>query len=122
MEFEGQRGDAITPWSVGKHAKRSATIHLNSRDLVRPLDEHITSVIVGQDAAGLIFQDPKAVIRTALQAEPYSGEVRLVQSDAFTNPTFTIPALPSHHEGSVPRPVTGRGAPGGSVCSRTPQM
>ena len=93
MEFEGQRGDAVTPWSVGKYAKRSATIHLNSRDLVRPLDEHITSVIVGQDAAGLIFQDPKAVIRTALQAEPYSGEVRLVQSDAFTNPTFTIPAL-----------------------------
>ena len=32
MEFEGQRGDAITPWSVGKYAKRSATIHLCSED------------------------------------------------------------------------------------------
>ena len=25
MEFEGQRGDAVTPWSVGKYAKRSAS-------------------------------------------------------------------------------------------------
>lgn len=32
MEFEGQRGDAVTPWSVGKYAKRSATIHLCSED------------------------------------------------------------------------------------------
>ena len=32
MEFAGQRGDAISPWSVGKYAKRSATIHLCSED------------------------------------------------------------------------------------------
>ena len=32
-------GNSLTPWSVGKYAKRSATIHLNSND-VMPNNAH----------------------------------------------------------------------------------
>lgn len=34
MEFQGQRGDPFSAWSVGKYAKRSATIHLCSEDFM----------------------------------------------------------------------------------------
>ena len=47
MEFAGKRGDAISPWSVGKYAKRSATIHLCSEDCQVKDDSSFRGTVVG---------------------------------------------------------------------------
>ena len=67
MEFQGQRGDPTQAWSVGKFAKRSATIHLNSRDLLgRTQDQH-NLTIIEQNTAGLLVQDTSLALRQHIQ-------------------------------------------------------
>ena len=72
MEFANQRGDPNSAWSVGKYAKRSATIHLNSNDLVQNVDQHFTALVTGQDGAGLYFQDPGGAVRDAFATSTYT--------------------------------------------------
>ena len=51
MEFQGQRGDPFSAWSVGKYAKRSATIHLCSEDVQINDTHHFNGIIVSDDTA-----------------------------------------------------------------------
>ena len=71
-------GDSITPWSVGKYAKRSATIHLNSQDLM-PHNEHqfADAMIVDQNAVGMLLRDIGGQIRTAIPLVPSSAVIHL---------------------------------------------
>ena len=67
MEFSGQRGDPVTPWSVGKYAKRSATIHLCSKDVMERSKNNHVAHVVGQNTDGLFFDDPSGVVRDSFQ-------------------------------------------------------
>ena len=67
MEFSGQRGDSVSPWSVGKYAKRSATIHLNSKDVMERSKNNHVAHVVGQNTDGLFFDDPSGVVRDSFQ-------------------------------------------------------
>ena len=87
MEFANQRGDPNSAWSVGKHAKRSATIHLNSNDLVQNVDQHFTALVTGQDGAGLYFQDPGGAVRDAFATSTYTGVIDLGKQFG-SNPEF----------------------------------
>eukprot|EP01043_Picozoa_sp_COSAG02_P037610 COSAG02_NODE_2836_length_7923_cov_152.700153_5_plen_563_part_00 len=75
MEFQGQRGDPFTAWSVGKYAKRSATIHLNSKDVMRKGARHFRANIVTQDEDGIVFDDIGGVVRTEFATQAYEGVV-----------------------------------------------
>ena len=65
MEFSGQRGDAHSPWSVGKYAKRSATIHLCSEDAQSRGHTFFEGTIASYDTANhaVTLFDPGQVIR-----------------------------------------------------------
>ena len=65
MEFSGQRGDAHSPWSVGKYAKRSATIHLCSEDAQSKGHTFFEGTIASYDTANhaVTLFDPGQVIR-----------------------------------------------------------
>ena len=75
MEFQGQRGDPLSAWSVGKYAKRSATIHLNSKDVMRTGARNFRANIVTQDADGIVFDDPGGVVRGEFATQAYDGVV-----------------------------------------------
>ena len=49
MEFQGQRGDPYSAWSVGKYAKRSATIHLCSEDFQSQETNVLSATIASYD-------------------------------------------------------------------------
>ena len=86
MEFQGQRGDPLSAWSVGKYAKRSATIHLNSKDQMRKGASHFRANIVTQDVEGIVFDDPGGVVRAQLsgtllsQLSPHFCRAAIIES------------------------------------------
>jgi hypothetical protein len=78
-------GNSLTPWSVGKYAKRSATIHLNSND-VMPNNAHqfADAMIVDQTATGIALSDVGGVIRTAVAGEASKATVHLPGGEEST--------------------------------------
>ena len=68
MEFEGQRGDPLLAWSVGKYAKRSATIHLCSEDCQTTANQVFSSTIATYtDNGSVTVFDTGKNIRDAIQ-------------------------------------------------------
>ena len=67
MEFQGQRGDPLSAWSVGKYAKRSATIHLNSKDLLGRAEDRFEVKVIEQNDTGILVEDTDLKLRTHLQ-------------------------------------------------------
>lgn len=94
MEFQGQRGDPFSAWSVGKYAKRSATIHLNSKDIARDGADNFRSHIVTQDANGIVFDDPKGFIRGKFATEGFDGFVVADETYQSDHPLGTLALRP----------------------------
>ena len=68
MEFQGQRGDPLSTWSVGKYAKRSATIHLCSEDCQTTANQVFSSTIATYtDNGSVTVFDTGKKIRDAIQ-------------------------------------------------------
>ena len=68
MEFQGQRGDPLSAWSVGKYAKRSATIHLCSEDCQTTANQVFSSTIATYtDNGSVTVFDTGKKIRDAIQ-------------------------------------------------------
>ena len=99
MEFQGQRGDPHSAWSVGKYAKRSATIHLCSEDCQTAEGKAFTGTIVSsstQAYAGVqtpnitVFDPPgdgpqelRNPIRTAMANVNQDGATVRIYNDAM---------------------------------------
>eukprot|EP01045_Picozoa_sp_COSAG04_P007766 COSAG04_NODE_414_length_14737_cov_79.200779_1_plen_99_part_10 len=68
MEFKDLRGNSTDAWSVGKFAKRSATIHLCSEDCQTQENKTFSAVIVSYDldvngAGNITVFDPRVGVR-----------------------------------------------------------
>ena len=84
MEFEGQRGDAVTPWSVGKYAKRSATIHLCSEDAQTNAHTFVEGTIASYDAvnhAVTVFDPDQAIRQKFVNLQEAHAELRNAAMD-----------------------------------------
>ena len=79
MEFANQRGDSVSPWSVGKHAKRSATIHLCSEDAQFQKHTFFEAVVASYDPGNhaVTVLDPGKLIKDKLAtAQEPTAELR----------------------------------------------
>ena len=93
MEFQGQRGDPLSAWSVGKYAKRSATIHLCSEDCQTTANQVFSSTIATYtDNGSVSVFDTGKKIRDAIQ-DGQEPRVRVY------NPGFntTLDKDPNYH-------------------------
>ena len=94
MEFSGQRGDAIQPWSVGKYAKRSATIHLCSEDAQSKGHTFFEGTIASYDTANhaVTLFDPGQVIRGKFGnlQEPAAELRNEAMGVEFTSPSLAL--------------------------------
>ena len=94
MEFSGQRGDAIQPWSVGKYAKRSATIHLCSEDAQSKGHTFFEGTIASYDTANhaVTLFDPGQVIRDKFGnlQEPAAELRNEAMGVEFTSPSLAL--------------------------------
>ena len=94
MEFSGQRGDPITPWSVGKYARRSATIHLCSEDAQSTGHTFFEGTIASYDPAAhtVTLFDPGQAIRDkfANLQDPVAELRNAAMGVEFTSPSLAL--------------------------------
>ena len=78
-------GNSLTPWSVGKYAKRSATIHLNSNDLM-PNNAHqfADAMVVDQTATGIALSEWKMARLSTTTL------FKLLSSCCYHSPTLAV--------------------------------
>ena len=75
-----KHGNPTEAWSVGKYAKRSATIHLCSNDLSQTSGTfRYKTTLIDENGANTSIWDPKGTVRTGMGK--YPAKVRIQHFD-----------------------------------------
>eukprot|EP01047_Picozoa_sp_COSAG01_P037771 COSAG01_NODE_3024_length_6708_cov_23.565138_5_plen_83_part_00 len=74
----GDKNLAMAPWSVGKYAKRMATLHLGSEDQL--LLNASTNTVVHDDVT-FAFADTGATVNAALRVDLTQAQVDTIHAD-----------------------------------------